>query len=400
MSDKQKKLFVCFILIHFALLLLMLGGKLNIFFNDASLRKGQAADFFAVYQAGDNIKAGKSLYLDTEGISTPYSYPFRYLPFVGYTLGVILSILSPFVSYYLWIFICEGLLLINIYLTYRLINKEGNFLVASIPWLLFSPYLLELHMGQFSFFVASIMFWSIYGLLRKSKLKYLYLFSPLIKPNALIIIPILIRLREFKIVLTTMSSVLITSFLYFIFFPKDIAVFLRNFKDVLYSHGGNLGFKSLYYLIGVKYLQIPYPRIWFFGFVVLLGILTLYFTFKFRNIVLSFALWICYFFLIYKDVWEHHFVLLMPVFSVIITRYSITLKKLLNRKNLALLIAFILIALPTPFVLQSIFIGNSPVEPDNLSFIFVIPYHLIKVLGVILLYIWSTVRLTKKKKDD
>ena len=113
-THKQRIIFICLALVHLTLVILMLRGRLNSFFNDASLRKGQAADFFAVYQAGYNAQNCESVYEDIEGVATPYSYPFRYLPFIGYTLGVILNMFAPFTAYYIWIAIYEILYLKNI----------------------------------------------------------------------------------------------------------------------------------------------------------------------------------------------------------------------------------------------------------------------------------------------
>jgi hypothetical protein len=78
----------------------MVSETLSPLFNDATLRKGIAADFFAVYQAGYNAKLGESVYLYNEGVATPYSYPFRYLPFIAYIIGIPLTFLKPFAAYY------------------------------------------------------------------------------------------------------------------------------------------------------------------------------------------------------------------------------------------------------------------------------------------------------------
>lgn len=211
MNKKTKIILIILFCIHLILLTLVLSNKLNSLFNDATLRKGKAADFFAVYQAGNNILEGKSLYLDTEGISTPYSYPYRYLPFIGYSIGVLFNLLAPFTAYYLWIFINELLLLFNLYLTWKLSKSNKTFILASIPWFIFSPYLLEMYMGQCSFLMTSLIFYSIYGLINKSKLIYSYLLAPLVKPNALILSPLFLRLKKFKLLLLNALIIILTS---------------------------------------------------------------------------------------------------------------------------------------------------------------------------------------------
>ncbi|MBN2016018.1 hypothetical protein JW766_04255 [Candidatus Dojkabacteria bacterium] len=398
MNKRNKTIFVLLVLSHLILVILALTSRLDCFFNDASLRKGKAADFFAVYQAGSNMLEGESVYLDNEGESTPYSYPFRYLPFTGYTIGVVANIFSPFTAYYVWILCCEILLGINIYLTWKLCKKKSYFLIASIPWLLFTPYLIEVFMGQWTFLLTSLLFYSMYGLLKNSKFLYSFLITPIIKPNALIIAPLFLRHKKIQLLFLTGLSILFTSIPYFLFFKEDVGVFLRNFQDAWYSHGGNLGFKSLYYLVAIKYISVPWPRIWFFGFMLVTGLLTLYLTFKSKNKVFGFTLWICYYFLIYKDVWEHHYVLLMPAFALIISQLGLYIKNLLTKKHMLIILSFLLIALPTIFPLQYLFRDNVPIEPDELSAFFVIPYHSIKILGVIILYIWTSVNIKNEKE--
>lgn len=393
MNKKQKTILAILILVHIVLIILTLSSKINALFNDASLRKGQAADFFAVYQAGYNASNEDSVYLDNEGVSTPYSYPFRYLPFIGYTLGVVLNLFSPFTAYYIWVVFYEILLIFNIYLTSKLTKSTDNFLLACVPWLIFTPYLLEIYMGQWSFLLTCLLFYSIFGLLNRNKLVLAYILAPLVKPNALILTPLFARFKEWKLLIVTFVSTLITSVPYFLIFKRDWTVFMNNFKDVISYHGGNLGFKSLYGLITVEYLSLPLPRLWFFGFVIASGLLTLYLTFKYKNVILSYALWMCYYFLIYKDVWEHHYVLIMPVFAFVIAKMNITAKQLFSKKYLPFLIAFLLIALPTPFIAQYLFAQNAPVEPDSLSPFFAIPYHFAKISGIILLYIWSAFKI-------
>jgi hypothetical protein len=138
-----------------------------------------------------------------------------------------------------------------------------------------------------------------------------------------------------------------------------------------------------------------------------MGLITLFLTFKYKNKVLIFALWICYYFLIYKDVWEHHYVLLMPVFALIFSQAEkskqfcplATCKlKSKYRANILLVTSLILIAIPSLFALQYLFRTDAPIEPDNLSALFVIPYHSLKIIGVICLYLWSALNLKISKK--
>lgn len=396
-TERNKKILIAIIVIHFILVFLTISGNLNFLFNDASLRKGKASDFFAVYQAGSNILENKSIYLDTEGESTPYSYPFRYLPFIGFTIGVLFTLFSPFIAYFIWVAICELILFFNISLLKKLTKNDDTFIIASIPWLMFAPYLIEIFMGQWSFVTASLLFHTIFGLMQK-KDKYLLTFTlaPLIKPNALIITPLLLKFKKYKTIIKTILLAVISSSFYFLIFRDDLNIFLRNFQDAWYSHGGNLGFKSLYYLLAIKYISIPLPRLWFLALTLLLGLFSLFLTLKSKSKVLIFSIWICYYFFIYKDVWEHHFVFLMSVFSLLAIQLKLTFKNILKRKNVILTISFLLIASPSIFFLQYFFNPDAASEPDNLHPLFTIIYHMIKIVGVMILYATSSYLILKK----
>jgi hypothetical protein len=398
-TTKRKLVLAGVISLHLLLVLLMVSETLSLFFNDASLRKGIAADFFAVYQAGYNAKEGESVYLYNEGVATPYSYPFRYLPFIAYIIGIPLTFLEPFTAYYLWVLVYEALLAFNVYLTYKLSNKFSIFLIASIPWLLFTPYLLELYMGQWTFLLASFLFYSIYGMLTQSKPRYLFTVTPLIKPNALLFAPPFVRHKQWGVLFATGFVTALASVPYFLLFPEDVSVFMLNFSEAMYSHGGNFGLKSLYAYIVIDLFKVLYPTRWFLHFTLLAGIFTIFLTFRYRNIVLHFTLWVCLFFMIYKDVWEHHYVLLMPIFSLIVSTQITNARELISKRNLLFVCSFLLIALPSLFVLQVTLGPEGFQEPNVLHPVFVILYHSTKILGVLLLYIWSVLQLMKEKTD-
>jgi hypothetical protein len=378
----------------------MVSETLSPLFNDATLRKGIASDFFAVYQAGYNAKLGESVYLYNEGVATPYSYPFRYLPFIAYFIGIPLTFLKPFAAYYVLVLVYEALLALNVYLTFKLSSRFAIFLIASVPWLLFTPYLLELYMGQWTFPLASFLFYSIYGMLTQSRSKYLFTVTPLIKPNALLFAPPFVRHKQWGVLFATGTVIALCSVPYFLLFPEDVSDFMLNFSDATYSHGGNFGLKSLYAYIAIDLFNVPDPGRWFFYFMLLAGIFTTFLTFRYRNVVLQFTLWVCLFFMIYKDVWEHHYVLFMPIFSLIICTQIANPRELMSKRNLPLSYSFLLIALPSLFVLELALSPQGFQEPNVLNPVFVIFYHSTKILGVLLLYIWSTVQLMSERTNS
>jgi hypothetical protein len=388
-TNRKKIIFIALVGIHLILVLLTMAGTINFLFNDASLRSGFGADFFAVYQAGYNARHGYSVYLNGAANPIPYSFPFRYFPATAYMIGIPASLFKPFTAYRLLIVCYELLLGLNLYFTSRL--ARGNFLLASIPWLLFTPYLLELFMGQWTFPLSCLMFYSIFGLLQNNRMIYWFIAAPFIKPNALIFIFPFARFARWKLLFASALVLVFMTVPYFIFFPHDVGAFQLNFEDTLYSHGGNFGLKALYAYIVGKLIHVPAPHVWFLTFAAAMGLITIFLSYKYRNVVIIFTLWACYFFLIYKDVWEHHYVLLMPFYSLILMHLN--RDDLLSKKNILVFVSFLLVALPTLFTLQYAFIPNAPIEPDHLPPVFVIAYHSTKILGVLLLYIWGAMTL-------
>src|SRR5438105_106476 len=77
--------------------------------NDTVHRIGPAADFYAVYHAGVNLRRGLSPFANNQDGVTPFYYPFRYLPGLGFAAEP-LTWLSPRQAYLLWIAVLESLL--------------------------------------------------------------------------------------------------------------------------------------------------------------------------------------------------------------------------------------------------------------------------------------------------
>src|SRR5262245_44044294 len=64
--------------------------------NDAVHRVGPGADFFALYRAGVQVRAGRSPYSGADDpANPPYGYAYRYLPLAAATLGRAAARLPP-----------------------------------------------------------------------------------------------------------------------------------------------------------------------------------------------------------------------------------------------------------------------------------------------------------------
>lgn len=152
------------IAVHLLFLLSLRFGWLNPLFNDTMHRFGPGGDFFSIYAAGVKARAGESVYTVGGHVeSVPYAYAFRYAPLVAYTVGAALSCLPAIIAYAVWLIGCELALLRNVRLTLDMAPDRRTGQVAAALWLLFTPYYLELFVGQFTFITASLVFWAYLG---------------------------------------------------------------------------------------------------------------------------------------------------------------------------------------------------------------------------------------------
>ena len=384
------------------------GPLIPYFFDATVLSGGRGLDFYALYQAGYNARHGADIY---EGdptqasIVVPYFTPYRYLPIVAYTLGAALSFFSPLTAYKLWVVAIELTLLGCVYLTWRLTRDPDRFAPLACLWLCFSPFYLELFMGQFSLVQGALVFGMLLlsltpqlpspdddkavirrggprlasppPLKRKKTLQEsgtggeatlfdaLWLVSVLWKINTVIFIPALVRLRRYRALGVTTSVVLLTSIPYFLIFPAHARDFwANNFGNTLAAHElGNLGFRQFVFEL-LAALQAP-PALQRLAQLALVGavlLISLLFTFyspgwgsEFPRNQLPLAnylsLWLTAFFLVSPQIWEHHYVMLLPV---IVVAYW-------QKPSWLIFVIWLLLALPTPFG----FIGLQPLIAAN-----------------------------------
>lgn len=391
---------------HCLMLISLRAGFLNPLFNDAMHRSGQAADFFAVYQAGTNLQDGTSIY-STAPVhqSVPYFYPYRYHPFVAYTVGFASQLFPPFGAYGLWVIVQEILLVLNIMVSRSLFSEEKHRTVATLFWLLFTPFYLELFMGQFSFAMTSLVFWAIAAWMKKEVQKgdVWWALSLVVKSNSVLFVPVLLRGRRWKSLLLGAGVAAVLAVPYFTAVPGTYDEFARNYTERLSMSTllGNQGFSALIgiavlrtsglwtddlHVLGQRVVQMDQlMEIPVLLWTLLVVGTALYVTFKTTRVEGPelFLLWLLAFFLFYKHVWEHHYVMLLPVF--VLLYYQVVAGRL-DLPRPVFWTAFVIIALPTAFIT----IDRSPVmfdpelswEPWK-SFL----YHLPKPLAVLVLFV-------------
>lgn len=357
---RSRILLVLALLVHANFLMSLKLGHMNWLFSDACYRHGQACDFFTMYQAGRHLLSGRDVYdrIEVEPLAVPYCYnEFRYLPVFAYTFAVAFNALPPWPAYWVWVGVNEALLALCIVLTCRLCLDPKRRAVAVALWLVYSPYYLELFMGQFSFCAAAAVFVSGYFWLRpgiggrpRERLALAaWTASLCVKPITLALGPVFLKYRKYKATGICLAVAAALSLAYFAAMKSSPANLWRHASFGL-PHSGNLGLRSLLTWAG-QWAESAGPSALgavLFGMncampwaVVGVSVLLTWRPGRDAGFATYVGLWVAAYFLAGPDVWEHHYVLLLPPLVLI---YATT-----EEKWPAVICA--LAALPSLFVL-------------------------------------------------
>jgi len=421
--------------IHLVFLASLFTGWLDPLFLEARGIYGQASDYFGIYQAGDNLTQGRSIYL-LEGREVgsprrvPYFYFYRYLPPAAYVAAAGAWFFTPWTAYWLWVAVNEALLLL---LLASLLRRRGP---PEESWkppalaalaLSFTPFYLEQWMGQFSFLMAVFLWFTFIaeiarpprpgraspgsapraerGLLRQSGF-WCWSGAVTLKNFPALFGLVYLRQGRWRRVALAAAAVIVVCLPYYAARPRDLTEFLYlNLRpmppQVL---GGSYGLASLVRDLGWRLPDDLAGRLIAAGpldvYVGNVGVLlntalvvglALWATWRMRPgrpAVEGLALWVATFFLIYKDIWEYHYVMLLPVIFVLALRGSARWP----------LLAGILLALPTPFVLYRETWGLRPVGewPAPLAIL----HYASKALPAAILYVTALTRTLREESSE
>jgi len=384
---------------------------------DATATHGRRGwDFYALYQAGHNLRTGVSAYESDDDkiqVVVPVRTPYRYLPFMAGTLGVLLSRLPPLWAFRLWVICVELVLLSCAYLSWRLGRDALQRAILAAMWLCFTPYYLELYLGQFSLVQAAL----IYGMMlcylrpagrtpsqsaqaapaaraRRTWLHdLLWTLSLLWKQNTALFIPTFVRLRRWRALALGACAMLLTTLPHLLRYPSSWAAFAANLVAGAPTHQlGNLGVRQfLLSLVSALSPALPPSAHLWLGRLWVGGVLAvaLWLTCRDRepDPALHLCLWTATYFLIYHHVWEHHYVMLLPVYAALYWR----------RPSAALLGLYMLTAIWTPYIFMDpgglsayhMPMRWTPLEPRALDVL----YHASKALPVLALWGYVTRRI-------
>lgn len=187
------------------------------------LRPG--ADFFAIYEAGLRARSGDDPYSAglEEPRRAPYATQFRYPVVTAYWLGAPLSLLPPLVAYAAWVAACVGMLIANFLLCLGRAKEHAGLL--ALLWFAWFPVVPELHMGQFTLFLATLMLWSADALIARRRLAGApWSLSVLLKVYPLAWAPLLWREGRRRAVIVTVLVLALSVGATLRYFPKGTEV--------------------------------------------------------------------------------------------------------------------------------------------------------------------------------
>ncbi|HHX43989.1 MAG TPA: DUF2029 domain-containing protein [Chloroflexi bacterium] len=334
------------LLFHLSLLASWRLGFWNPFTFDSVATQGHRGwDFFALYQAGHNVLTGVSAYESANHaveVVVPRYTPFRYLPVSAYTVGVVLNALPPLWAFRLWVLVSEALLLGCAALSWWVAPDRRRGAVMAAMWLCFTPYYLELYLGQFNVVQTALVLLMMVAVAegpllpvprprvlrrwrrgerggRDALFGGAWVASLLWKQNTGLFVPLLLRQRRWRLLGVAALVVLVTSGPYFALQPGALQAFLGNLSSGAPAPNlGNLGVRQfLYSLVSALTPGLsPDVHLWLQrAWVALVVGINLALTLRDRRppTLLHLCLWTSSYLLIYHHVWEHHYLLALPV---------------------------------------------------------------------------------------
>jgi hypothetical protein len=405
-------LFAAAVAAHVAMLVSLFTGYLDPLFHDSD-RYRRGIDFYSVYQAGDALLGGDSIYAWPNNADVPYSFPFRYLPFVAYAIAAPMNAIPAESAYWSWVVAIEAMLVLNATATYRLAHDRTWGLVAAAMWFAYAPLYLEVYMGQWSFLMATLIVLTAWLLIRRDSVaaSIPWTASLLVKTNTALFAPLFLRLGTWRTVLAGAIIVFVLNVPYFAFRPDDTGEFWdENFGDYFSEPINRLGaFESgdlgLSGLVTAAWLWFDERAVatpaWFTGLITaaIIGVsLAATFVPRSKNIALMLSLWIAAYFILYGDVWEHHYVMLLPALALLVVREP--------RLRWLALGVFALIAIPTPYAILEATVGDQPADAIILAPELFWPawarvvYHASKAIPVLVLWAALCWSLLGSRNDD
>jgi hypothetical protein len=228
--------------------------------------------------------------------------------------------------------------------------------------------------------------------------------SLLVKANSVLIAPALLKAGRWRLVVAAGVVVGAMALPYFLVAPGSFELYARNVTDGLTADAlpGNLGLPALVATVilrlggswptgEVDLLDLPPAltdaiRLPLTILSLVIGLATVILTIRTnrRHVIELILAWTLVHFLVYKHVWEHHYVMAIPVF-VLLYRGLAGPDRIRVGPRL-FWVSFWIMALPTPFVF--IDVASAPIDPlSEWSTPAALAFHSGKPLAALALYL-------------
>jgi hypothetical protein len=200
-----------------------------------------------------------------------------------------------------------------------------------------------------------------------------------------------VRLRRLRPVLAAGALLVATTIPYLLLRPAGVGAFTRdNFSLNLNPMAGNFGVQALLMVLKMRFfpwaseafaylgpLKLTLTRVLIAVTMGLPVLAALWVTFRRKpfDFLESLAAWSLVYFFVFREVWEYHYVLLLPVFVLLYAR----------TKARVLWVIYAWAALPTPFVFYDVAVREPQAQWS--AFVHVLN-HSFKVVPVVWLFLW------------
>ena len=431
-----RSMFAAALVIHIVFIFTFLRDTPESIFPEAGLGKGRAADFFGIYQGGVNLVNGHSIYCqdlpeNLEHRVVPYFYYYRYLPPVAVLSALVSRLIAPWPAYWLWVVFNELLLLITVLWILKWDRWPVHRRVfAAALWLGYFPLYIEQYMGQFSLIMAILilMLWkrdvsvtdegqtvpeSGNGSSKISRMSFpgiasaVWSASILLKTFTIMLVVPYFRDRLYRRIIVSFFTVTLLSAPYYFLHPDALRDFVRlNLSPFTTVFKGDFGFqafiKVLYRTVFPVATERPLgvigsfnspERIILAACTILILIMAVRASFKLRNFPdrhsFDLMIWTSVFFLIFKTVWEYHYLMMLPAITAIV----------LCRGTPVVYMMGILIGMPTLFGLLPSLGIDPATSLDRWPALVRITYFGSKAIPVLVLFIWTLWNVSRYEGD-
>lgn len=401
MSRRAVILLVAGIAVHAVFLgsLVSPGHYLNPLFVEGThnIGEGQGSDFYAFYQAGRYVLEGRDIYTrpmeDPERV-VPYAYFYRYRPFVAYTIGVALNAVPPRAAYWLWVALCEAVLALCVLATRRAVRNDELFSCLAFMWLAYSPLYIEQYMGQFNLIMAALIFATALGHARGRSvlMDWSWIASVVLKHLTILFVPLFLRMRRFRPMIIGGVLLAATSVPFLALRSTGVGDFTHdNFDLTLYPYPGNMGALAFLMVLKMRFfpaaseiatqigpLRLSITRALILVTMAVPTLTGLWITFRRRpfDFLESLGLWTMVYFFVFREVWEYHYVLLLPVLVLFYAK----------ARSRTLLWIYALAAVPTLFVFYDVAGPNPEAAWSAAAHVL---NHGFKLIPLVWLFIWT-----------